>query len=192
MQAESGAIEGRVDLALEGASPADIWPLVVYLERPDGSTGPVEREPAVLRQDHARFDPRFMVVTAGRRVRMPNNDVIYHNAFSFSRPNDFDVGIYPRGESRTVTLDQPGFVEVYCSIHENMNAGILVVPTPWHTIVAPDGSFALREVPEGPYQLKIWAWSLPPLARPVEVRSGGIAGVEVRIGTAPAAPAEAP
>ncbi len=182
-----GRVEGRVELAVEGLAPTDVWPLVAYLERADGRAGPVPEQPAVLRQDHARFDPGFMIVTAGQRIDMPNEDAIYHNVFSYSRPNDFDLGIYPRGESRSVRLEHPGFVEVYCSIHENMNAGILVAPTPWHTIVAGDGSFAIDRVPPGRYRLRVWAWELPETVRPLEVRPDTAASVALTIGAGPGA-----
>ena len=110
---------------------------------------------------------------------MPNDDVIFHNVFSYSTPNDFDLGLYPRGESRAKTFQYPGVVRIYCSIHESMSATIFVAPSSHFAVAEPDGDFALRDVPPGKYRLRTWNRRLPPSSQLVEVGSG--APVETRL-----------
>jgi plastocyanin len=69
-----------------------------------------------MHQREARFAPPFLAIAAGQSVAMENDDAIYHNVFSFSKSNDFDLGLYPAGESRTVTFRYAGVVRTYCSI----------------------------------------------------------------------------
>jgi len=103
---------------------------------------------------------------------MANDDAIYHNVFSYSRPNDFDLGLYPAGESRKLVLRHPGVVKLYCSIHESMNATILVAPTRWFDVVGAKGGYALTGVPPGRYRAVVWAERLPATARVIEIGAG--------------------
>ena len=112
--AAPGRVRGVIELGLADVEVAALGPLVVYLDAPAGgslSFAPPARR-ATIRQRDARFAPGFLVVTAGQTVDMPNEDGIFHNVFSYSRPNDFDLGLYPSGESRSVTLRDPGLVRM--------------------------------------------------------------------------------
>ncbi len=183
--AGAGELRGRVTLGFEGAALADLGPTVVFLaSRGGGVALPPERSRPTIRQKNARFDPEFLVVAAGGRVVMPNDDTIFHNVFSFSKPNDFDLGFYPAGESRTVRFVHPGLVKIYCSIHESMSAAVLVTPSPWHARVAPSGQYEIRGVPPGSYQLTVWNERLPEQTRSVDVPDGGLR-VDLEMGSAP-------
>jgi plastocyanin len=193
--AQSGSVEGRLEVDLPGIELSDLGHLVVFLEAqgPQVSPPPPRTVPRIV-QKEARFSPSFLVVVAGQRVEMPNDDLIFHNVFSYSKPNDFDLGVYPRGQSRGVTFRHPGLVRVYCSIHESMSASIFVVPSPLWTRAAADGSFAIRRVPAGRWWLRAWSWRIPTLTREIEVGPGT---TQVRLAVAeddrvPAAPAESP
>jgi plastocyanin len=190
--AQQGAVEGRVALELPDVDLASVGEIVVFVEPQDRRAIPAPRaEPLVIHQRDARFDPAFLVVVAGQSVELPNDDLIFHNVFSFSRPNDFDLGSYPRGTSRSVTFRYPGLVRIYCSIHESMSASVLVVPTPWHTLAGPDGSFAIRGVPAGAWRLRVWSWRLPGASREIAVATGRSTQVELALGESSLAPAAA-
>jgi plastocyanin len=169
----TGAIRGKIELGVKGLPLAAVAPVVVYLEPLDGADpGGSSRAPANMHQHDARFSPSFLVVVAGQPVRMANDDAIYHNVFSYSRPNDFDLGLYPAGETRTLALRHPGVVKLYCSIHESMNATILVTPSEWYDVVKASGSYALIGVRPGRYRAVVWAERLPPTTRTVEIGAG--------------------
>ena len=169
----TAAVSGKVSLGVKGLPLAAVAPVVVYLEpldaaAPSGSA----RAPASMHQHDARFSPAFLVVVAGQPVHMANDDAIYHNVFSYSKPNDFDLGLYPAGESRRLVLRHPGVVKLYCSIHESMNATILVAPTRWFDVVGAKGSYALTGVPPGRYRAVVWTERLPATAREIEIGAG--------------------
>jgi len=163
-------VSGRLALGVPGASLDAVGPIVVYLD-------PVDADPAFelpgenpqLKQEHARFAPDFQVIVRGQTVEMPNFDAIYHNVFSYSRPNDFDLGTYPAGASRSVTFEHAGIVKAYCSIHERMNATIFVAPNPWVSVASGTGRYAITGAPPGRYVLRTWSERLPATATPIAI-----------------------
>jgi plastocyanin len=181
--AGAGEVEGRVSLGLEGVEIGQLGPIVVYLE----STSPsaAARRRWEVRQRGVRFRPSFLVVAVGQPVAMPNDDDIFHNVFSLSAPNAFDLGIYPAGQSKTVTFDHPGLVRIYCSIHEGMTGGIFVAPTSWFDQAAPTGHYRIQDVPPGRYRLSVWNERLSTTSVPIDVPSDGRLRVHPKLGSPP-------
>jgi plastocyanin len=178
------AIRGRVMLDISELSLSSLGPIVVYLEPGPGQTSTVPADsPVQIIQKGAQFHPSFLVIEVGRTLEMPNADAIYHNVFSYSRPNNFDLGIYPTGESRSVTFRSPGVVKTYCSIHETMNATILVAPSRYHTIAGTDGRFALDGLPAGSWILRSWSERFPDTEQTIELKDGETAVFEIRLTT---------
>ena len=141
--------------------------VVVYLEgHSSNAAKPVRAE---LQQRGQRFDPQLLVIPAGSTVSFPNADPIFHNVFSLSGAKKFDLGYYPAGQTRIVKFDDPGVVQVYCHLHPNMYAAIVVVPNRWYTQPAEDGTFTLHDVPPGSYDLVAWHMSAGYFRRNVEV-----------------------
>ena len=142
------------------AAPRDTDPLnefdrmVVILE--GGKLRPPPGVAAVLNQQGSRFDPELIVVPMGSTVQFPNLDPIFHNVFSLSKAHKFDLGYYPQGQSRTVKFNDPGVVQVFCHIHANMYAAIVVTDSPWYVKPSADGSFSFSNVPAGRYRLTAW------------------------------------
>ena len=86
----------------------------------------------------------------------------------------FDVGLYKPGSSRAVPFTREGIVRVFCNIHANMSAVIVVLNTPWFTTTAADGTFRITDVPPGEYRLKVFheratTRELAPLERTIRV-----------------------
>lgn len=166
----AGTIEGRVTFSrmaparvanrYPGAGgsvshAAGTVPAVAYLLGPIG--GPAERgeRPRLVQQDTS-FRPPLLIVPVGGSVDFPNRDPFFHNVFSYSSTKRFDLGRYPRGESRTVTFDRAGVVKIYCEIHQWMRSAVVVVENPYFDPIGADGRFSLTGVPAGRYRLAVW------------------------------------
>ena len=156
--ANAGAYDRGVNVPL--SSEAVVDPLsferlhvVIYLEGESPEHG---SSPAVIEQKSRRFEPDLLVVTMGSSVSFPNLDPIFHNVFSLSKPKSFDLGNYPKGQSRTVTFNTPGVVLVNCRLHTNMTAAIVVTPNSWSARSDADGHFVLRNVPSGKQTVVAW------------------------------------
>ncbi len=181
--AAAAALAGRVTLTIADARLSELGPTVVYLEAAGETPAtPPPPRPASVRQHNARFEPEFLVVVEGQPVEMLNDDTIFHNVFSFSRPNDFDLGLYRAGSSRTVSFRHAGLVRLYCSIHESMRGTILVTPTPWFASVAASGDYRIPDVPPGRYRLTVWNEKLPAVTRPLTVAGSGTQRVDLSLG----------
>jgi plastocyanin len=129
--------------------------VAVYLEGGPKSSG-TESGKASIEQKDRRFVPDLVVIPAGSAVSFPNFDPIFHNVFSLSKAKSFDLGNYPEGQSRLVTFPVPGVVAVYCHLHSNMAASIVVAPSRWAVRVDKDGGFVLKDVPAGTYTVVAW------------------------------------
>jgi plastocyanin len=103
-----------------------------------------------------RFDPRVTAVPAGTTVDFPNLDGIFHNVFSLSPGATFDLGLYRNGAMRTMTFDHPGLVRIYCNIHPQMAAFLMVIDGTIWAQTAADGSAVLANVPAGHVDVRAW------------------------------------
>ncbi len=156
--------------------------VVLYLE---GDVPPVKAHAAAgdlrMEQREESFVPHVLPVLRGSAVEFPNADPIFHNVFSLSRSATFDLGRYPRGESRTVRFDTPGIVRVFCHIHSDMSAVILVLENPYFAIPDSSGSYEIPGIPPGAYTLTAWHERAHPIRREVAVTSGEPARIDFAI-----------
>jgi len=147
--ASAGPVNGTVrTLARAGVAPAAI---VVYAEPVDAPASRAARR-VVLTQKNKTFQPRVLAVPAGSSVDFPNNDGIFHNVFSLSGPQPFDLGLYRAGETKQRTFATPGIYRVFCNIHPQMTAVIVVTPSVFTTVAGADGRFTL-DLPPGRYKI---------------------------------------
>lgn len=131
--------------------------VVVYLEGKGATPAPFDsNEPVTIEQEDRQFVPDLVVVRAGSTVSFPNMDAIFHNVFSLSKPRSFDLGNYSKGQTRKVVFPAPGIVYVYCHLHPNMAASIVITPNQWSARVDADGQFHLTGVPPGKYTAVAW------------------------------------
>lgn len=148
--------------------------VVVYLEgQQRASIAASTAEPmAEMEQHDRRFAPDLVVIPAGAAVSFPNFDPIFHNVFSLSKPKSFDLGNYPKGQTRMVTFPKPGIVSVYCHLHPNMAGTILVAPNQWAVRVDAAGHFVLPDVPPGKYTVVAWHKTGGTFRKTIDVTAG--------------------
>ncbi len=153
--------EGRPMAGMVGMeghhAAADRRRTVVYLETaPRGAFELREGTRAVMDQRDENFVPQVLAITAGTTVDFPNSDRTYHNVFSFTKGNRFDLGRYGRGRSKSVRFDRPGIVRVFCDIHSHMSAFILVFGHRFFAVTDAGGRYQIDGVPPGTYTLVAW------------------------------------
>lgn len=156
--------------------------VVVYLEGVTETTGaPRPAAPLAVRQEGLSFVPHVLPVVRGSSVEFPNGDPIFHNVFSLSSAASFDLGRYPRGSSKTVRFDTPGVVKVFCHIHSDMSAVILVLDNRFYVSPDHDGRFRIDGIPPGEYRAVAWHERARPVGRRITIEPGKSTFLDFRI-----------
>jgi hypothetical protein len=89
-------------------------------------------------------------------VDFPNLDPFFHNVFSLFNGKRFDLGLYEAGSTRGVRFDRAGICYIFCNIHPQMSAVVVVVDTPYFAVSDARGEISILHVPPGRYQLNLW------------------------------------
>ena len=173
-------VTGRVTMLDKENQPGDdVGQAVIWLSGPRGQPRPAVQTD--VGTSNKEFAPHVLVVPVGSTVTFSNYDPFNHNVFSLSEENPFDLGLYGRGEVRSVRFEKPGLVRVYCNVHAQMSSLILVRDTPWYTQPSSDGSFTLSPVPSGDYTLHAWHERAPETSRPLTVPAEGLEQIMVEL-----------
>lgn len=143
----------------------------IYLE---GGTAAIatgkERAPLSLRSAHSQFE--LLVLPIGTTLQLSNDDHLTHSIFSVSPIKPLMLGPLSVGESRTVQLDRSGIMELFCSMHDAMQALVVVAPSGLVALSNAQGAFALPSVPVGRYRAVAYAPELGQATRTFDIRNG--------------------
>jgi plastocyanin len=176
---KTGIIKGTITIA--GRPAADV---VVSVEGVPQEKNKTQlsggKAKAVMDQKDLKFIPRVLPVAVGTTVDFPNNDKTFHNVFSNSDAKKFDLGLYPSGQSRSVTFDKAGVVKILCNAHPHMEAYIVVKNHRYFSVADSRGNYTLSDVPLGKYRIEVWHPQFGTRTVPVElVRQGEVLAINV-------------
>jgi plastocyanin len=169
--AGAATLSGKVEVLEKGGNLAqDTATAVVWVE------GPRTRVPsasATITMKGKAFEPRVSVVGVGTRVDFPNQDGIFHNVFSVSGENRFDLDLYKKPKSASKVFEHPGIVRIYCNIHPQMSGFVVVRDNPYFARVGADGGFSIPDVPAGSWVVKAWHERAGESSQSVELPGSG-------------------
>jgi plastocyanin len=180
---EAGVVATRPSVAELGMPRAPDVPdrrqSVVYLETaPQRAFEEHGGARARLDQRNETFVPYVLPITVGTTVDFTNSDRTYHNVFSLSKAQRFDLGRYGRGQSKSVRFDTPGVVRVFCDIHSHMSAFILVFAHRFFAVTDAEGRYRIDGLPPGTYSVVAWNDGRERETRTVQVGEGEAAEVD--------------
>ncbi|HEY4219402.1 MAG TPA: hypothetical protein VGM67_19795 [Gemmatimonadaceae bacterium] len=170
---------------------AELKNVVVYLDgdstrlpAPPGAAD-AHRHGSISQRDQ-RFMPHVLPIMQGGTVDFPNDDDVYHNVFSLSSAaapggHGFDLGRYPKGASKSWTFEKLGTVQVFCHIHTDMSAVVLVLANPFFASPDENHRFTIDDVPEGDYTIVGWHERIKPITRKIHVSAGQTTAVDFNI-----------
>jgi plastocyanin len=169
---------------ISGGGAAGPGGAVVWLKRANGETPrPAPARGKIVSQRGKTFVPHVLAVPVGTKVDFLNEDTIFHNVFSLSRPNDFDTGLYKQGGSSEQTFRKAGPVQLLCNIHSSMLGYVYVVDSPWYAQADAAGAFTIKGVPPGEYDVEVWHEGASKTTKQrVSVGADGVRGLELRVG----------
>jgi plastocyanin len=172
----AGDIHGKV--AAHGVrNSADA---VVYVDRIAGKTFAPAAEHGKIDQKNMQFTPRVLAVQEGTTVDFLNSDALLHNVFSPDACADrFNLGTWPQGQVKSFAFKKECFAALLCKVHPEMEAFVAVVPTPYFAVTSADGSYDIKNVPDGTYTVKVWHPKLKAATKSVTVKGGTEANFEI-------------
>lgn len=129
---------------------------VVWLAEPPSGDPAASNGGRQITSRTKTFAPRVVVLPVGGEVRFPNDDPIFHNVFSTSEAASFDLGLYRNGEARLQRFVKAGVVPIYCNIHPQMLAYVVVVPSSSYALAGPEGVARISPVAVGHHALRVW------------------------------------
>lgn len=146
--------------------------VVVYLEEIGKKKSyPPPEQAARLIQKNIRFVPHVLPIIAGAEVQIVNTDDFYHNVFSNSRVKRFNIGRQLTNAVVTESFDNAGFIPVFCDIHLEMSAFVVILENPYFTKPDGSGNYLIENVPPGDYVILTWHERIPSQTQEITVRA---------------------
>jgi len=185
--AGGGKYDSRKYKFAERINYDELRDFVVYIDGPvaglpTATNQSVRVDTKRVNQKGAAFLPHVLPIVAGTTVEWPNNDDIFHNVFSMSEANPFDLGLYKNPDVKRVPFNKAGRVDVFCSIHANMNCVVIVLENPCFAVADAGGKYAITNVPPGTYKLKAWHERLPSQTQEITVPAEGEVKADFTLG----------
>jgi plastocyanin len=166
LPAAAGDLHGKV--VCKGVR--DCADAVVYVGAIAGKSFPAPKEHAKIDQKNLVFVPHILPVLVGTTVDFLNSDAVLHNVFTPEAcAEKFNLGTWPQGETKSYTFKKECSAVLLCKVHPEMEAYVIVVPTPYFASAKADGGFLIRDVPDGSYTVKVWHPKLKAAEKPVTV-----------------------
>ncbi len=179
--AEAGSIKGNVTYKKKKY----LKHTVVYIDSVAGKFSP-PKEAIVMNQENLVFSPKILPILAGTTVDFLNNDEVAHNVFTPDKSADkFNLGTWPKGEKRSYTFDKKCEstceAVMLCNVHPEMEAFVVILQNPYFVVVDKDGSFEIKDIPKGDYNLKVWHPKLKSDSQEVSVVVEGMTEVTIAL-----------
>lgn len=185
-QADPRGATATVSGIVEVDGFASRWATAVYVDRTVTAT-PAPR-PAVVDQRGLRFRPSVLGVPLGTTVVFRNSDPVIHSVFSPGflgaaqrQGVGFDLGRFFPGSEGRHTAEHVGVLLIFCRLHPEMAAYIVVAPTQAVTVTDAAGRFELTDLPPGPTTLRFWHPLRAPATLRVDLEAGRTSVVSVRL-----------
>lgn len=153
---------------------------VVYVDRIAGKTFPPPAAHARMDQKSMQFTPHVLPVLEGTTVDFLNSDALLHNVFSPDACADrFNLGTWPQGQIKTFTFKKECFAALLCKVHPEMEGFVTALPTPYFAVTSADGSYDIKDVPNGTYTVKVWHPKLKSASKSVTVNGATDVNFEI-------------
>ncbi len=159
--------------------------VMVYVVRGlEGKSFAPPKEPAVLDQVDCLYTPRVVGVMVGQTLEIRNSDATLHNVMANFKSNKaFNEGMSVKGSKLEKVFQTPELkVDFRCVLHPWMVGWVHVLPHPFFAVTGPDGTFTLKGLPPGEYEIGVVHEASRLVAAPerqtVKIEAGGAAKIE--------------
>jgi hypothetical protein len=132
--------------------------VIVYVKSglPAGQTYPKPTTPVEIDQQGCLYSPRALAVMVGQDLVIKNSDPVLHNIKAVPTKNrGFNIS-QPRAGMTTTRqfTEEEVTVPLECNVHGWMHANVAVFPHPFFSVSGDDGTFTIRGLPAGTYEIE--------------------------------------
>ena len=149
--------------------------VIVYLEGVSYN-GKTPNSPVTLDQNGCVYSPHVIGLQAGQPLKILNSDATMHNIHGLPKVNrEFNFGMPKSLKEKTIKFDKPENVFVVkCDVHPWMKSYAQVFDHPYFAVTGKDGSFSIKNVPDGTYKAVAWQerFNKRTLSQSVTVKGG--------------------
>jgi hypothetical protein len=129
----------------------------VYLKTGVSGTYPAPTTPVILDQQGCTYHPHIIALQVGQDVTIRNSDDTLHNIHPRPTVNaEFNIGQARKGMEATRKFDKEEvMIPVGCDVHPWMRSYISVLNHPFFAVTGEDGTFEIKNVPPGDYEVEV-------------------------------------
>ena len=130
----------------------------VYVKAGLQGSWPSPQTAVELNQINCVFIPHVFGVQVGQPLEVNNFDATIHNVHCQAEKNErFNLSQPKRGAHDVRVFDRPEImIRIKCDVHPWMRAWCGVLDHPFFAVSAKDGTFELRGLPAGEYEIEAW------------------------------------
>lgn len=153
---QAAEVRGRVEFGAGRSGPASVALLPLEGQR----TAPSPPQERTLHLRNGQFDPPYAVARVGDRLRVVNEDQVFHVLVAPYAPQPFQATLTRSGSSGAeadTVLHSAGTWYLFCRIHPRTYARIDVLETPLLQLTNAGGRFEFQGIPAGRWQLRVAA-----------------------------------
>ena len=144
-------------------------------------SGPAE--PFLLDQVGCEYHPSMIVVMVGQPLRIRNSDDTLHNIHPRPTVNrEFNIGQPRAGMEVTRSFEKPELmIPTGCDVHPWMRAYISVLAHPFFAVTKEGGSYEIKALPDGEYEVEAVHSQLKSVTGKVRVKDGKTSALDLTL-----------
>jgi hypothetical protein len=175
---------GHLERRLVDTRGGGLADALVYVKTGITGSYPPPADPVLIDQKGCDYSPRMLAKQVGQPLRIRNSDDTLHNIHPRPQVNaEWNLGQPRQGMESTRSFDKPEvLIPIGCDVHPWMRAWISVLPHPFFAVTRPDGSYEIRGLPAGQFEIEVLHPKLEPATRRVTLEDGGAARLDLSLG----------